>query len=181
MDHPLSVKHYPLSKAARIAIAIALIFNVLALLSVAYYYPGLPDIVATHVGLNGVPNSYGYKSTLLTIPVIFLAIFLLLLLVMRFRYTLLEKYPYLINLPSFVYRLGMEKDSKMQGEIIGKVFTVYSLVILYVSTLDFAITAALLRQSQGILPPVILTTVFVFVATILLLYRSIYRSFAAKR
>ncbi len=107
MLKPMKVKHYPLSKAARMIVLSSLIINIFMILLIAYFY-------------HGAPNS-GLKATLLILPAIFITIFVIFLLILRFRYTLLEKYPYLINLPSFVYRLGMEKDPVMQGKIISRI------------------------------------------------------------
>jgi uncharacterized membrane protein len=170
--------HYPLSGAAKALILSAFIINLLALFVVAYYYPSLPNVTPTHYGINGAPNSYGNKSSLLIIPGIFIALFVFLVLILRFRYTLLEKYPYLLNLPSFVYVLGTKTSPSVQGEVINRVFSVFSLSVLYVSLLNLTISLAIMRQDAYLLLPSVLAIIAVFIASVLLLYRSIYRRFA---
>lgn len=142
----------------------------------------LPNIVTTHYGVNGTP-SYGEKSALLIIPVAYTAVFVLLLLILRYRYTLLEKYPYLINLPSFVYRLGREKNIDLRSRVMQKVFTVYSLAFFYVSLLFGTITYFIFQlpgssSAFRLLP--LFAIIIALVASVLLLYRRIYRSFAKK-
>lgn len=179
----MKVKHYPLTQAARIIILLAAVLDLIAMLYIAYVYPTLPQTIPTHYGPNGAPTTYGSKSVLLIAPVIVLIISFLFLVIMRFRYTMLEKYPYLLNLPSFVYRLGMEKNQNVQGQILSQVFTVYSIVLLYLAILNLVITTALFQQSYRTLSwmlPAILLTVAVFAITVLALYRKIYHSFASK-
>jgi hypothetical protein len=166
---PLKVKHYPLSNLARAALLIGLILNIFVWLTVAYYYPTLP-----------MQDS----SAFFIIPAIFTLIFVFFLMVLRFRYTLLEKYPYLINMPSFVYRLGMAKDPETEGKIISRVFIIHSLAALYISVLEVVITYSVLpingMRNVQILLPSILIVIAVFVITVFALYRNIYISFAKK-
>lgn len=177
MPKTTKVRRYPLSGEAKFTLLIASIINLIVLVLVAYYYPALPNVVATHYGISGSPNSYGYKSTLLIVPGIFLAVFFFFLLILHFRYVLLEKHPYLLNLPSFVYLLG-EKSPALQGEIMNRVFAVYSLSAFFISLLNLIITTAILEQRTRFLLPALLIVIAVFIATVLALYRSIYRSFA---
>lgn len=164
---PLKIKHYPLSNIARAALLIALFLNILAWFAVMYYYPTL-----------SVKNSGLFFFT----PLIFTLVFLLFLLILRFKYTLLEKYPYLISMPSFVYRLGMAKNSETEGRIFSKVFTIHALSALYIAALEIVITYATLPingvQHLHYLTESILLIVVVFVVTVFALYRNIYNSFA---
>ncbi len=152
----MKVKRYPLSRTAKSLILVAFTINVIA------------SVVAV----------YNYVPRLSIAPAIFWSVFFLLLLMLRFRYALLEKYPYLLSLPSFVYRLGMEKSPALQGAIISRVFTVFSLSLLFISLLNLAVAITAVQKSFWIFIPVI---VFVFVVTVFALYRSIYSSFASKR
>ncbi len=162
MAKSMKVRHYPLSKVARFVIALAFLINIVALIITWYYYPEL-------------------KSTILIVPAIFLFVFAIILLLLRFRYTLFERYPYILNLPSFVYRLGMEKNPDVEGQIISRVFSVHAFTALYLSILNLIITSAAATQNSSFLLPAILTLVIVFVVTIFSLYRNIYISFAAKK
>ena len=159
----MKVVHYPLSNGARAILVAALIVNIIA--------------SAAFIG----SNSYSSRPTLLIIPGIFLGAFALLLVVLRFRYVLLERYPYLVNLPAFAYRLGIQKNPKTAGTVINRVFTVHALASLFSSVLYLIFSTAVIRQNGGIAEPEILASVIIFVVAIFLQYRRIYRSFAASR
>ena len=49
--------------AAQIAIVTTVWFALVAY--VAFIYPGLPDVIPVHFGLNGIPNGYGSKVEML--------------------------------------------------------------------------------------------------------------------
>lgn len=166
MANTMKVKHYPLSTVARTAILLGFLVNIATL-----------AIVAMNYGVGGVTGA------LLIAPGIFMAVFIVLLLVLRYRYALLERYPYLVSMPAFVYRLGMNKNADVQARIISRVFTVHSFAVLYISVLGFVITNAEVMRSASLswLAPAIIVVVAVFVVTVFLIYRSIYMSFAAKR
>lgn len=60
-------------------------FAVLAHLFLAvYYYPRLPDTIPTHFDLYGKPDGWGSKSSLLMLPIISVAAYVLLTVVNRF-------------------------------------------------------------------------------------------------
>ncbi len=158
----MKVTHYPLSSGARAIIVVAFIINIIATLSFAYAYDGS-------------------KPSLLIIPGIFLTIFAILLVVLRFRYTLLERYPYLVNLPAFAYRLGIQKNPKTAGMVINRVFTVHALASLYLSVLYLILSTSILQQNGQPTLLEILVLVIVFVVTVFVQYRRIYRSFAVKK
>ncbi len=161
----LKVKHYPLSKAARYLIAIGFVLNLLAVSAIIYFYPKFAHLSSTAIWL---------------VPTLFSGVFILLLLILRYRYTILEKYPYLLNLPSFVYRLGMENNPKLEGKVINKVFTVYTISLLYISILNAIITITFVTQDTSFLIPSIITLVILLLVSVFWFYRSIYRSFAIK-
>ncbi|MCW6159600.1 MAG: DUF1648 domain-containing protein [Candidatus Micrarchaeales archaeon] len=183
MPKQLKIKRYPLSSTARAIILLAALINVVTWLAIVYYYPALPNTIPTHFNASGTPTSYGDKIVLLIVPAVLSAIIIIILLVLRYRYTLLERYPYLLNLPAFTYRHGLEKNSATHGIVINRVFTVHTLSALYISILCAVIVYALFSLSSHVLSlllPAILIVVVVLVATVLLVYRSIYRSFAVK-
>ena len=183
MAKQLKFKRYQLSSAARAIILLGVLINIATWLAIAYYYPALPNTIPTHFNASGMPTSYADKIVVLLVPALLSAIIIVILLVLRYRYALLERYPYLLNLPAFAYRLGIEKNSATHGTIINRIFTVHTLSILYISILCAVIVYAMLSlngQGLSLLLPAILITVVVFVATVFLVYRSIYRSFAVK-
>ncbi len=154
----MEVTHYPLSNGARLILVAAFVINIIATLASIY--------------------ADGSKPSLLIVPGIFLAVFALLLLVLRFRYTLLDRYPYLLNLPAFTYRLGIQENPKTAGIVINRVFTIHALASLYVSVLYLIISTAILQQNGQLALPEIFVLVIVFVVTVFVQYRRIYMSFA---
>src|SRR3990172_333581 len=104
-------KPTPLSARGRILIFILLVF-LAAIWGVSLYaYYTLPERVPTHFGFSGRPDSFGSKSTFLYLPAAFSLAPLIFLLVIRYRFTLINKYPYLANLPAFfaIIELPSEK------------------------------------------------------------------------
>jgi len=93
----------------------AIFLECLALWIISLYaYATLPDEVPTHFGALGKPTSYGDKSTFLILPFAFSIAPVIFLVITGFRFTLINKYPYLINLPAFyinIYKLPKDKRS----------------------------------------------------------------------
>ena len=167
---PIKVKHYPLSNLGRAALLIGLLLNIIVWITIAYNYQ----------------TSILQKSgAFFIVPAAFTLVFILYLLLLRYRYVLLERYPYLVNLPSFAYRLGMQNNREMEGKVIAKVFTIHCLAALYISALEVAIVYSVIPingiQNTQLLLPSILIVIVVFLVTVFALYRSVYRSFAKKR
>ncbi len=158
----MKVAHYPLSSGARLILLAALIVNVLATLAFA--------------------SSYGAaRPSLLILPGIFLTVFAVLLLILHFRYDLLERYPYVVNLPAFAYRLGIQKNPKTAGIVINRVFAVHAFASLFLSVLYLLLSTAIIQQTGQHVLPEVLVLVVVFIAAVFLQYRRIYRSFATKQ
>ncbi len=70
------------------------------LLALAFYLP-LPGTIPVHFDLAGNPTRYGDKLTLLLLPAAFSLAPLIILLATRYRFKLINDYPYLVNLPAF--------------------------------------------------------------------------------
>ena len=85
------LKRYGLEGIAKAFIAISLLLLVVSWIAAFYYY-----------GIIG-------KSVLFIIPLIFTLASVLILLMLRYRYALFERYPYLMNLPSLFYRIEDKK------------------------------------------------------------------------
>ncbi len=66
-----------------------------------YAYFSLPEVIPVHFNLKGHPDSYGSKIIFLTLPILLSIAPLLLLLITRWRFEIINKYPHLINLPGF--------------------------------------------------------------------------------
>jgi len=107
-----------------------------------YAYSVAPSRVPTHFGMNGKPDSYGSKTTFLLIAPILSIAPIIFILIWKYRFSLIEKHPYLINLPAFfsiILNLGEEEKQKY----IEKYFD-------YLLLLGIAITFAMLVLDAGI-------------------------------
>src|SRR5271157_489303 len=122
----MKLKRYGLEGAAKMLIIIGLLFNLSAWVVAAYY-----------LGL------IGGKVTLFIVPLIFTCISAVLLLVIRYRYTLFEKYPYLLSLPSLFYRIGGQKNTSKQSIAFSMIFTVHALVIAVLSFMSLLLTVSI--------------------------------------
>jgi len=77
-----------------------------------YAYFDLPAEVPTHFGFTGRPTSYGNKATFLLLPFLFSIAPVIFLLIIRFRFTLINKYPYLVNLPAFFTNINKIEENR---------------------------------------------------------------------
>ena len=160
------LKRYGLEGGAKALIAIGLLFNLLAWLVAAYYF-----------GLAG-----GGKITLFIVPFIFTCVSAIALLVIRYRYTLFEKYPYLMNLPSIFYRIGGRKNGESKQSIaFSMIFTVHALVIAVVGFMGLLLTVTIGSsiKSNAASPflYVYLAIVAILIVSVFLQYRRIYVRF----
>lgn len=165
---PMRVKRLPLEKNARTAIFLIVLVFLAMWLTAVYYHSNV--------------SSSGLWPLLPALYTLVMAVFLL---VLYFRYALLGKYPYLINLPSFTYRLATEKKTAVHGRVINKVFTVWCIAALGLSVIWAGVVYlvfSLNGQSHlaGLLTSYILVMVALLIIIVFALYRSIYRSFAAR-
>ncbi len=65
------------------------------------YILALPDVTPLHFGLSGQPTRYGSKLVLGLLPPAFSIAPVVILLITRYRFRLINKHPYLVNLPAF--------------------------------------------------------------------------------
>ena len=159
-----TLKRYGLEGIAKILISIGLLFVLLSWIT-AFYYFG--------------PNS---KNALFIVPFIFTCVIAVLLLVIKYRYTLFEKYPYLMSLPSIFYRIGGgKKGFDNQSLAFSMIFTVHALVIAFIGLmcliLTISIGASIQSSSASPLLYVYLAIAAVLIVSVLLQYRRIYIKF----
>lgn len=159
------LKRYGLEKVAKALIAIGLLFNLSAWVVAAYYF----SITA------------GSKA-LLIIPFLFTCISAIALLVIYYRYTLFEKYPYLMNLPSIFYRIGGGKNgASKQSQAFSMIFTVHALVIAMLGlmglVLTFTVGSSIKSNAASPFLYVYLAIVAILIAAVFLQYRRIYVRF----
>jgi len=87
------------------------------------YYFALPDRVPIHFNISGKPDSYGSKEIFLVLSAIFSLAPLIILLTAIFRFTLINNFPYLINLPGFFANIGRIRDDR-KGYWFNKYFEI---------------------------------------------------------
>ena len=132
------IKPIPLSTRGSALMGVFLFLLVLIWVISLYAYYTLPERVPTHFGFSGRPDSFGSKSTFLYLPAAFSLAPLIFLLVIRYRFTLINKYPYLANLPAFfaIIELPSEKRAYWLNRyfelvlMLGVALVVFLLVML---------------------------------------------------
>ena len=93
-----NLKRYGLEKGAKVFIVIGLLLILISWILAIHY-----------LTINQTAKD---RLALLLIPLIFTAIAAILLLVIKYKYTIFERYPYLMNLLSIIYRIGGRKRHK---------------------------------------------------------------------
>lgn len=156
------LKRYPLSKLAKtfIAIGIALLIITLAL------------------GIYSLSTQIASKTkiALYIVLSVWVVIFAFLLLVIKYRYEIFEKYPYLMSLPSLFYQLKGEKRNKG----FSMIFTIHAFTLVYLGFLGLLVIMLITKSPIGFERNIILgslyTVIILFVVGVLLVYRWIYKS-----
>ena len=158
------LKRYGLEGIAKTLIAIGLLLILSSWLVGAFY-----------IGSVGI--------TALLAPFIFTCVSAVLILAIRYRYTLFEKYPYLMNLPSIFYRIEDKKGSNNQSAAFSMIFTVHALVMAFLGLLSLVLTVSIVSSIGS--KPAALTSLYAYLAIIVILlvsvlwqYRRIYMKFA---
>ena len=161
-----TLKRYRLESIAKILIAIGSLLVLLSWIIGVYYY-----------GITAAS-----KTALFIIPLIFTCVLAVLLLMIRYRYALFEKYPYLMNLPSIFYRIGDgKKGLDNQSRAFSMIFTVHALVIAFLgllsTVLTFAIGSSIRSNGSSPLLYLYLAIIAILIVSVLLQYRRIYIKF----
>ena len=164
-----NLKRYRLEKGAKVFIVIGLLLILISWILAIHY-----------LTVNQIAKD---RFALLLIPLIFTAVAAVLLLVIKYRYTIFERYPYLMNLPSIIYRIGGGKDTKKQSIAFNMIFTVHSLVLTFLGLLSILLTLSI-RSAAKVNSP-FFYSYFVVIAflviSVFLIYRRIYLKFSDKR
>ncbi|UNC92915.1 DUF1648 domain-containing protein [Candidatus Contubernalis alkaliaceticus] len=92
-----------------------------------YAFLSLADQVPIHFDAVGKPTTYGNKLTLLNIAMALSALPIFFILLARYRFTLINKYPYLINLPTFFLHIN-KISPKRRGFWVNRYFEILLLV-----------------------------------------------------
>jgi len=71
----------------------------------------LPDVVPIHFDYRGLPDSYGSKIVILYIATALISVQIILLLVVVYRFKIVNKYPYLVSYPLITILIGSDRIS----------------------------------------------------------------------
>ncbi len=159
-----TLKRYGLEGTAKILIVIGLLLVLFSWI-VGVYYFGITERFALFIA-----------------SFIFTCVLAVLLLIIRYRYTLFEKYPYLMSLPSLFYRIEERKGTNNQSAAFSMIFTVHALVIAFLGLLSLVLTISISSNIKGSPASpflyVYLAIIAILVVSVLLQYRRIYIRFA---
>jgi len=109
-----------------------------------YFNISINGLIPTHFDLTGKPTTYS-KPTLLywmMIPLIHLSILVLFTIIYYYRWTLISKYPYLINIPAFMMMNGRVDKSKKKY-YVDKIYSILSFIGIYIGVLMVFIETAM--------------------------------------
>ena len=82
----------------------------------------LPETIPVHFGLSGQPTRYGSKLELLILPAAFSLAPVIILVITRYRFKLINDHPYLVNLPAFFVAHLPDLPSERQSWWVNRLF-----------------------------------------------------------
>ena len=138
----LTITPAPLDPLGRAFVALIVVFLLLIWLTGIYAYTTVPDRIPTHFDLSGKPDAFGNRLTFLLLPIVFSLAPVIIMLLVRFRFTLVNGFPYLVNLPAFFAQLGQLPEER-QSYWLNKYFE-------FVAAVGVAVSAFLLALFLGI-------------------------------
>jgi len=101
--------------------AISLIYMIAQLIT---EYPNLEDQVPTHYGLDGTPDAWGQKSSMLILPVIAIILFT--------GMTFLNRFPYIFNYPVEITKANASRQYQLAKSLISYLKTFIVGLFLYI-------------------------------------------------
>ncbi len=141
-------------------------------------YWTLPETIPSHFDFQGRPDAQGSRSTVLVLATVFSLVPVILLLVVRYRFVLLHRWPELLNLPGyFLYArlLPPERRALWFNRYFEVLVYLDAALVLFFLVLEWGILQGI---RQGRLPtwftPVALLAPLLFLGP--LVYRFLYLS-----
>ncbi len=117
-----------------------------------YAYLTPPQKVPVHFGFGGDPIRYGDKTSFFIVTASFSIAPVIFLLITKYRFTLINKYPYLVNLPAFFTSITKIPEKK-RGFWVNKYFeAVLCLCIVLTLSLFIMELGIYLGKISGKLP-----------------------------
>ena len=169
-EDTLYISPAPLSLRGKTMLFITIVGIVSIWLLAIHAYFSLPQRIPTHFGPDGKPDSYGDKSMFLVLPAIFCIVPVIFILITKYRFVLINKYPYLVNLPAFFSRISEIKEDSRSYWVnkyfeavlfLGTVLTFYMLLLeagIYIGALYRALPWWF--TPLALLSPIVLLLIF---------------------
>ncbi len=149
----LTIPPTPFDRIGRAFVALIIVFMALIWLTGLYAFTTLPEQIPTHFGLSGKPDAFGNRPTFLLIPIAFSLAPVIILLIVRFRFTLINRFPYLVNLPAFFSQLGQLPEAR-RSYWLNKYFEFVAAVGVAVSVFLLALFLGIYAGTlEGEMPP----------------------------
>lgn len=148
----LAVPPAPFGPLGRTFVTLNILALVLIWIASLFAFTTLPERVPTHFGISGQPDAFGSKTTFLILPLAFSIAPVILLLVIRYRFALVNRFPYLVNLPAFFSQIGQLPEER-RSYWLNKYFEFIAAVGVAISAFLFALLLGIYAGTlQGEMP-----------------------------
>jgi uncharacterized membrane protein len=161
----------PLTKKGKNLLYLTLLAIIALWLLAIYGYTVLPDRVPTHFGIKGEPDSYGSKAIILLLPLIFSLGPVIILIIVHFRFSLINSYSYLMSLPAFfsnLHQIPEERRGFWVNRYFEEVLGLVAFLTIYFLILEIGIYIGMLKERLPhwflpftILFPIVLLVIFI--------------------
>jgi len=167
MDQDL-VPPSPFNRTGRVLFSLNLVALVLIWGLGIYMYMSVEGIIPTHFNFAGEPDAYGSGDMFLIMPPLLSISSIIIILISMYRFTLVNKHPYLINLPAFyayLPKIPLEKRSYWLNKYFEAVLALGAFLALEMVLILWGIYLGVLEE---VLPfwfiPAIVVMSFVMIA-----------------
>ncbi len=122
-----------------------------------YAYMSIKGVIPTHFGPSGQPDAYGSSEVFLIVTPLISIAPVAIILVARYRFTLVNKYPYLVNLPAFyayITRVPFERRGYWINRYFEAMLAIGAFLTLYFNLLLLEIYLGTVQEAlpSGFLP-----------------------------
>ncbi|RLG51851.1 MAG: hypothetical protein DRN96_04295 [Thermoproteota archaeon] len=170
----------PMGAAGRAAAVLAVVVVAVMWAHVLLAYGRLPEKIPTRFDEEGRPAAYGSKRSLLAMVAVFTIAPALVLAIVWFRFTLVNKYSYLVSLPAFFIRLrGLPPGER--SRFVNRYFEAMSAIALLLAVLMYLLELSILKAAAGramavkFIPVAVVSWVAVVMAGLILYLRRLSR------
>ncbi|MBI2937364.1 MAG: DUF1648 domain-containing protein [Thaumarchaeota archaeon] len=115
-----------------------------------YAYMSLKGAIPTHFGPSGQPDAYGSSEVFLIVTPLISIAPLAIMLMTRYRFTLVNRYPYLINLPAFyayITRIPFERRGYWVNRYFEAMLAIGAFLTLYFNLLLLGIYLGTIQEA----------------------------------